>query len=148
MNTCPVFRRSGGFAYGSTIPGPIGSVLSPAQGDGAHATLPFASTLCGSCADVCPVRIDLHHQLLAWRQVLVAGGHAPAGKTLALRLTAWVFASRWRFAAAGALARGAMRLLPAGLLRSLAGAWGRQRELPPAPRESFRTIWRRTHGRP
>jgi L-lactate dehydrogenase complex protein LldF len=148
MNTCPVFRRSGGYSYGTTVPGPIGSVLGPTQGPGAHATLPFASTLCGSCADVCPVRIDLHHQLLAWRQELVAGGFAPAGKTLALRLTAWVFASPWRFALAGRLARLAMRLLPAGLMRRLAGAWGRQRELPAPPPESFRDLYRRTHGRP
>jgi L-lactate dehydrogenase complex protein LldF len=148
MNTCPVFRRSGGYSYGSTIPGPIGSVLSPAQGDGAHATLPFASTLCGSCADVCPVRIDLHHQLLAWRQELVSRGHAPPLKTLALRLTSWVMQSRWRFALAGRLARLALRVLPAGLTRQLSGAWGKQRELPQAPAESFREQWRRTHGRP
>ena len=148
MNTCPVFRRSGGYSYGTTVPGPIGSVLSPAQGDGAHPTLPFASTLCGSCADVCPVRIDLHHQLLAWRGELVRRGHAPAGKTAALRFTAWIFASPWRFAVAGALARLAMRLLPAGLMARLSGAWGRQRDLPPPPPESFRDLYRRTHGRP
>jgi L-lactate dehydrogenase complex protein LldF len=94
------------------------------------------------------VRIDLHHQLLAWRQVLVQGGHAPPGKTVALRLTAWVFASPWRFAAAGALVRTALRLLPAGLMRRLSGAWGRQRELPAPPAESFRDLYRRTHGRP
>jgi L-lactate dehydrogenase complex protein LldF len=148
MNTCPVYRRSGGFSYGTTVPGPIGSVLSPAQGDGAHKTLPFASTLCGSCADVCPVRIDLHHQLLAWRGELVRQGYAPAGKTAALRFTAWVFASPWRFAVAGALARLAMRLLPAGLMARLSGAWGRQRDLPPPPPESCRDLYRRTHGRP
>jgi L-lactate dehydrogenase complex protein LldF len=147
MNTCPVFRRSGGHSYGTTVPGPIGSVLGPTQGPGANATLPFASTLCGSCADVCPVRIDLHHQLLAWRGALVAGGHVPAGKTLALRLAAWVLASPRRLALAGRLARAAMRVLPAALLRRLAGAWGRQRDLPPPPPESFRDWYRRTGGR-
>jgi L-lactate dehydrogenase complex protein LldF len=147
LNTCPVFRRSGGFSYGSTIPGPIGSVLSPAQGDGAHATLPFASTLCGSCTDVCPVRIDLHHQLLAWRGELVKQGHAPPLKTLALRLTAWVMRSPWRFALAGALARAALRLLPTSVTRALSGAWGTHRELPTPPAESFRASWRRRHGR-
>ncbi len=147
MNTCPVFRRSGGYSYGSTIPGPIGSVLSPAQGDGAHATLPFASTLCGSCADVCPVRIDLHHQLLAWRGELIARGHGAPNKTLALKLAAWVMRSTWRFVTVGALARAAMRFLPASLLKALSGAWGRQRELPVAPRESFRGAWKRRHGR-
>jgi L-lactate dehydrogenase complex protein LldF len=150
MNTCPVFRRSGGYSYGTTVPGPIGSVLAPSQGDGAHSSLPFASTLCGSCADVCPVRIDLHHQLLAWRGVLVRRGQVPTGKTLALALTAWIFASPWRFAAVGWLARMALRLLPAGLMRRLSGGWGRQRDLPTAPAESFRAQYRRrdAHARP
>ena len=147
MNTCPVFRRSGGHSYGVTVPGPIGSVLAPAIDAKAHAALPFASTLCGSCADVCPVRIDLHHQLLAWRGDLVAAGHGSTGKSLALRLTAWVFASPARYALAGKLMRLALRVLPAGLMRRLAGPWGRQRELPVAPPESFRDRYRRTHGR-
>jgi L-lactate dehydrogenase complex protein LldF len=147
MNTCPVFRRSGGHSYGVTVPGPIGSVLAPAIDPAAHAALPFASTLCGSCADVCPVGIDLHHLLLAWRRELAAAGHVPAGKKLALRFTAWVFASPGRYALAGKLARFALRVLPAGLMARLAGPWGRQRELPRAPVESFRDRYRRTHGR-
>ncbi len=147
MNTCPVFRRSGGHSYGVTVPGPIGSVLAPTIDAGAHAALPFASTLCGSCADVCPVRIDLHHQLLAWRGDLVKAGHGSAGKSLALRFTAWLFASPARYALAGRLMRLALRVLPAGLMRALAGPWGRQRELPVAPPESFRDRYRRTHGR-
>jgi L-lactate dehydrogenase complex protein LldF len=147
MNTCPVYRRSGGYSYGTTVPGPIGSVLGPAQGPGAHATLPFASTLCGSCADVCPVRIDLHHLLLAWRRELVEGGHAPAGKTLALRFAGWILGSPRRLAAAGALARLGMRAFP-GLAQRLAGGWGLHRDLPPPPPESFRARYRRTNGRP
>ena len=67
MNTCPVYRRSGGHSYGVTVPGPIGSVLAPARDGAAHAGLPHACSLCGSCTDVCPVQIDLHHQLLALR---------------------------------------------------------------------------------
>src|SRR6185295_15118947 len=68
MNTCPVFRRSGGHSYAATVPGPIGSVLAPAKDARRYASLPFASTLCGSCTDVCPVKIDLHHQLFLLRQ--------------------------------------------------------------------------------
>jgi L-lactate dehydrogenase complex protein LldF len=67
LNTCPVYRRAGGHAYGTVIPGPIGSVLGPALGGPAGAELPHASSLCGSCSAVCPVKIDLHGQLLAWR---------------------------------------------------------------------------------
>jgi L-lactate dehydrogenase complex protein LldF len=147
MNTCPVFRRSGGHSYGVTVPGPIGSVLAPHRSPAAHASLPFASSLCGSCDDVCPVRIDLHHQLLAWRQDLTAAGQAPPGKRLPLALARWVLASPGRYAFFGRLARLGLRLFP-GLSRRLSGAWGRQRELPAPPAESFRELYRRTRGRP
>src|SRR2546421_341849 len=74
MNTCPVYRRSGGHSYGAVVPGPIGSILSPAQDPKAHASLPFASSLCGSCTDVCPVKINIHEQLLTWRRELTKQG--------------------------------------------------------------------------
>jgi L-lactate dehydrogenase complex protein LldF len=148
MNTCPVFRRTGGHSYGVPVPGPIGSVLAPTRDPAGHASLPFASTLCGSCADVCPVGIDLHHLLLAWRRELVAEGHGSARKHLAIGLAGWVLASPWRTALAGRLARLAMRVLPAGWMARLAGPWGRQRDLPAPPAESFRALYRRTNGRP
>lgn len=62
MNTCPVFRRSGGHSYQTTVPGPIGSILAPARDPRAHHSLPYACSLCGSCTDVCPVKIDIHMQ--------------------------------------------------------------------------------------
>lgn len=142
MNTCPVFRRSGGYSYGWTIPGPIGSVLAPGRDAGAHGSLPFASSLCGSCDDVCPVKIPLHEQLLARRREQVAGGRQPAGKTLGMRLAAWVLGSRWRYEWGGRLARLALRVLPRGVLYARVNAWGRQRELPAAPARSFRDEWR------
>ncbi len=147
LNTCPVYRRSGGYSYTWLIPGPIGSVLAPARDPVSHQSLPFASTLCGSCSDVCPVRIDLHHQLLAWRGELVARGLLPPGKRLAMRLASLVFRFTWLYALAGKLARLGQRLLP-GLVRRLSGAWSRQRELPAPPKESFRELYRRTRGRP
>ena len=97
MNTCPVFRRSGGYSYGYTVPGPIGSLLGPQRDPQKYGSLPFASSLCGSCSDVCPVKIDLHHELYAFRQELVRKKIVPlsqaywhgrvgvrAGETLAL----------------------------------------------------------------
>ena len=67
LNTCPVYRRAGGHSYAYAIPGPLGSVLAPAlEPGGERDMLPLASSLCGSCSAVCPVRIDLHGQLLAW----------------------------------------------------------------------------------
>lgn len=74
MNTCPIYRRSSGFSYNSTVPGPIGSILSPGMDLKKHSTLPFASTLCGSCSDVCPVKINIHEQLYKWRQVITKEG--------------------------------------------------------------------------
>ncbi len=148
LNTCPVYRRSGGYSYTWLIPGPIGSVLAPARDLAAHRSLPFASSLCGSCSDVCPVGIDLHHQLLAWRGEVVARGLLPAGKRLSMRLASLAFRSAWLYGLAGRLARFAMRVLPRRWLARLSGGWGRQRELPPAPRASFREIYRRTRDQP
>jgi L-lactate dehydrogenase complex protein LldF len=148
MNTCPVYRRSGGYSYGVTVPGPIGSILAPARSPRAHATLPFASSLCGSCSDVCPVRIDLHHELLVLRGEVVRAGGLPRSKRLAMRVAGWIFRSAARFALAGRLMRWALRTLPRALLYSRANAWGRRRELPAPPEESFRDWYRRTHGRP
>ncbi len=147
MNTCPVYRRSGGHSYGVPVPGPIGSVLAPHRDLRAHASLPLASTLCGSCADVCPVRIDLHHQLLAWRRELAAAGLIPLAKRVALAAGAWVLRSPGRYERFGRWARLALRLAPR-LAARFSGGWGRQRDLPPPPAESFRELYRRTRGSP
>jgi L-lactate dehydrogenase complex protein LldF len=70
LNTCPVYRRSGGHAYHATIPGPIGSILNPHRDKNEYWDLPFASSLCGSCTNICPVKIDIHNQLFLLRQHL------------------------------------------------------------------------------
>jgi len=142
MNTCPVYRRSGGHSYGTTVPGPIGSVLSPAADAVRNASLPYASSLCGSCSEVCPVKIDLHSQLLAWRRELAARGLMPAAKRYGVRVASVVLSRPWLYRLAGALVRTVGRWLPAGLLRALSGGWGRERELPPLPARSFREEWR------
>src|SRR4028118_1774794 len=80
MNTCPVYRKSGGLSYHNTITGPIGAILAPNLDMKKHADLPFASTLCGSCSNVCPVKINIHDQLYKWRQVLGKEGYVPASK--------------------------------------------------------------------
>jgi L-lactate dehydrogenase complex protein LldF len=146
MNTCPVFRRSGGYSYGTTVPGPIGSILSTGRDADAHYTLPFASSLCGSCTDVCPVKIDLHEQLLSRRREIVAKGILPGSKRLAMKLMGAVLGSTALYRAAGWLARLALRRLPRSILYSRWNAWGRQRELPAPPAESFRAAYRRQRG--
>jgi len=138
MNTCPVYRRSGGHSYGSTVPGPIGAILTPGFDLERYRTLPFASTLCGSCSDVCPVKIDIHAQLYAWRQVVTEAGLAPQSKRRLMRWAGHLFARPKRYRLAGWLMRTALRLLPHALVHRLT-AWGRQRDLPEPPKESFRS---------
>jgi L-lactate dehydrogenase complex protein LldF len=144
MNTCPVYRRSGGHSYGSTVPGPIGSVLTPGLDLDRYAALPFASTLCGSCTAVCPVKIDLDAQLYRWRQRVTEAGHAGAAKGLAMKAAEQVLGRPWVFRAAGAVARRALRLLPSRLTRAAAGSWGAARDLPEPPAQSFRA-WYHAH---
>lgn len=141
LNVCPIFERVGGHAYGSVYPGPIGAVLTPLfHGVAVAGTLPFASTLCGACGEICPVKIDLPGLLLELRARAVAAGGAPARERLLVK--AWAAAAarpRW-FAAAGRLVRAALRVMgrrPAWQPFPLS-PWVRSRDLPAAPRNAFR----------
>jgi L-lactate dehydrogenase complex protein LldF len=138
MNTCPVYRRSGGHSYEATVPGPIGSILSPARDPKKYSTLPHACTLCGSCTDVCPVKIDIHQQLLAWRGELVQLSLLPKTKRWPMWWAAQVFRRPWLYAALGKAARTALSWTPRFLVYNPLNGWGRQRELPAPPARSFR----------
>ncbi|MBW3130710.1 lactate utilization protein B [Hymenobacter profundi] len=139
MNTCPVYRRSGGHSYDFTIPGPIGAILSPNIDMRKHASLPFASTLCGSCTDVCPVKIDIHTQLYKWRQVLGQAGEIPASKKWSMRLLSRVLAKPAVYGLGSKIARQSLRLLPHGLTHGKGyNPWAVARELPEPPKQSFR----------
>ncbi len=144
MNTCPVYRRSGGHSYGATVAGPIGSVLTPGIDMKKYAALPFASTLCGSCTAVCPVKIDLDAQLYRWRQVIADAGYVGRRKRTLAYGAARLLASPAATRLTGRLLRGVLRVAPARLVRTLSGAWGRARETPPAPAGSFRS-WYAAH---
>jgi len=148
MNTCPVYRRSGGFSYQSTVPGPIGSILAPARDPKHYYSLPYASSLCGSCTDVCPVKIDIHHQLLAWRREIVDGGHLPRSKRLAMKLASVVLRNTWLYRSVGRMARLALRWMPRFVVYNRWNTWGRQRDLPPMPRKSFRQQYQERYGQP
>ena len=135
LNTCPVYRRAGGHAYGWALPGPIGEVLAPALAAGPEAArLPFASTLCGSCSAVCPVKIDLHDQLVAWRAA------APRGwrERWAARLGALALGSGVGYRLAGGLGRALWPLLGRRFAANPLAGWLASRELPPHPGSSFR----------
>lgn len=149
MNTCPVYRRSGGHSYDYTIPGPIGSILSPNIDMKKHSSLPFASTLCGSCSDVCPVKIDIHTQLYKWRQIIAKEGYLPASKRWSMRLAGWLFAHPKLYHLSGRAGRKLLSLLPRKLIYNNLNPWGKARELPVPPKISFRDwyIKNRKHGK-
>jgi len=138
LNTCPVYRRSGGHSYEATIPGPIGSVLEPSRDPARHAELPHACSLCGSCSDVCPVRVPLHHQLLTWRGHLAEAGYHPRGRRLAFAATGFLFQHPRLYRIVTRLGRGLARTVPGAWLEKIGDPWTRQRALPDIPARSFR----------
>ena len=93
MNTCPVYRRSGGLSYGSTYSGPIGVIIDPTFNLRKYSSLPFASTLNGSCTSVCPVKINIHEQIYKWRQIIAERHQLPMVKKEAMRVAGKVLAS-------------------------------------------------------
>ncbi|MEX0781690.1 MAG: LUD domain-containing protein [Dehalococcoidia bacterium] len=111
MNACPVYRVAGGLSYGSPYMGPIGAVLSPLLWrDGRYADLPFASSLCGRCTEVCPVGIPLHRQLLDLRALAVDRGRVASRKeSIAWKAWTLAFTGATRARAATALARIGLR---------------------------------------
>lgn len=138
MNTCPVYRRSGGHSYESAVPGPIGSILTPLKTPESHSSLPFACSLCGSCTDVCPVKIDLHHQLLAMRGFLDRKKLLGMSKKLSMKFVSGLLSHKWMYTTAGSAARTALRWLPRFAVYNPLNGWGKQRELPEPPKSSFR----------
>lgn len=143
MNTCPVYRRSGGHSYSHTVPGPIGSILAPHKDEGSYYSLPHACSLCGSCTDVCPVKIDLHHQLYVWRNRLALNGRLAFSKRFAMQAASFVFKRPWLYSTLGKVARTMVPLTPRFLqYNSLLNPWGKQRENPPMPKKSFRELYR------
>ena len=142
MNTCPVYRRSGGHSYETTVPGPIGSILAPSRDAKAHKSLPFACSLCGSCSDVCPVKIDLHTQLLAWRREIAVRGLLPWRKRLSMKFARILLGNTWLFTTAGRIGRWIFPKLPRFMIYNSLNVWGKQRDLPPMPKQSFRELYR------
>ncbi|MGW6470450.1 LutB/LldF family L-lactate oxidation iron-sulfur protein [Streptomyces nigra] len=162
LNVCPVYERAGGHAYGSVYPGPIGAILSPQlRGTGSEIdlSLPYASSLCGACYEVCPVAIDIPEVLVHLRERVVEGGQVTsrgdkvvlkpakghAAERAAMRAARWAFSRPAALRAGQRLASRTRRLHP----RTLPGpgrAWSGTRDLPQVPAEPFRDWWRRTNG--
>ena len=151
LNACPVFRTIGGHAYGTTYSGPIGSVLTPhLRGLNEFQHLSYASSLCGACTSVCPVKIELHHHLLHNRRNAVGDHDRPWSERAVFKLWRWTMKSAGRFALVGFVGRAAVRAIyklglggtPLDPLR----AWTRFRAAPPIPPKSFRAMWRENGG--
>ena len=142
MNTCPVYRRSGGHSYGTTVPGPIGSTLSPHQDIEKNSTLPYACSLCASCTDVCPVMIDLHTQLYHWREEIVEAGHLPKGKQRAMKMAGKILSNPKKLKRMSGFAKW-MERTPRFMLYNRFNDWGKNREMPKLSDQSFRSQWKK-----
>ncbi|MBV9747916.1 MAG: lactate utilization protein [Acetobacteraceae bacterium] len=147
MNTCPVYRRSGGLSYGATYSGPIGLILDPTFNRRRYSSLPFASTLNGSCSNVCPVKINIHEQIFGWRKALAETHDIGAGKRAMMKAAGQVLSRPALFRAAIATADSALRILPDFVVANPLNTWTKGRAMPDAPRETFHQWWARTGGK-
>jgi L-lactate dehydrogenase complex protein LldF len=138
MNTCPVYRRSGGLSYGSTYMGPIGIILMPIFDTHRYGELPYASTLIGSCSNVCPVKINIHEQIYAWRGVMDQKHQVNLTKKAALKVAGKVLSRPELYQIAAAMTDAALKVLPHFAIYNDLNAWGKHRDLP-APRSGHFT---------
>ncbi len=146
LNACPVYRQTGGHAYGSIYSGPIGAILTPQLQSMEHSqTLPYASSLCGACYEVCPVKINIPEILIELRKQVVEQGDAPWNERMAMKAAGFALANSSRLEAAQSLTRIAqMPFASDGTISSLPGlfgAWTAFRDLDAVPTQSFRQWW-------
>ncbi|MBN2559586.1 MAG: lactate utilization protein [Phycisphaerae bacterium] len=146
MNVCPVYRHVSGHGYDSIYPGPIGAVLTPHLRREEHLKqLPFASSLCGACSEVCPVAIPLHERLLQWRDRIVRQGGRPTTEAMAFSAWAWLMRHPGLYRTARP---------PAGCIDVLAGLvspgrrWKAARDLPGLSNETFADWWKKNRDAP
>jgi L-lactate dehydrogenase complex protein LldF len=138
LNACPVYQQVGGHAYGTVYQGPIGAVITPQLiGFEKTAQLPYASSLCGACREVCPVKIDIPQLLLHLRSEITANGSkGNAAERIAFKLWARVMTSPALYNMGSMAARLIQKVMP------LSRAWTSGRDLRPVERQSFRSLWK------
>jgi L-lactate dehydrogenase complex protein LldF len=136
LNTCPVYKTIGGHAYGTTYSGPIGSVITPWMKDlGEYKHMSFASSLCGSCTEVCPVKINLHQLLLYNRNDSVKNGNYSAFDSFSMWIWKTIMLNRkW-------MDTGSARLKNFVLNKAFSRLWGSKRQLPPISERNFKQLW-------
>lgn len=138
MNTCPVYRRSGGLSYGATYSGPIGIILDPTFDETKYSELPYHSSLCGSCTEVCPVHINIAEQIVEWRKIMASKNLMPAGLKVAFGVANQIFKHPALFRTAEKMGRIALQIIPDKLIYTKINAWGLHREMPTLAKETFR----------
>jgi L-lactate dehydrogenase complex protein LldF len=156
LNVCPVYERTGGHAYGSVYPGPIGAVLSPQlTGIEDNSSLPYASSLCGACYDACPVKINIPQLLVHLRarhvEQVRAAHRVPSAEALTMAAASWVMSTPRRFARAQRAGQAGRLLGRHGRITALPpplAAWTTARDAPAPPRQTFRDWWRTEHADP
>jgi L-lactate dehydrogenase complex protein LldF len=146
MNTCPVYRRSGGLSYGSTYMGPIGIIMMPSVEIRRHSELPFSSTINGSCSNVCPVQINIHEQIYEWREVMAAKGEFSTTKKAAMTVADKLLSNPRAYRAAADAGEAALKVLPRFAIYNRLNAWGRRREVPSPVAETFHQWYARNRG--
>ena len=147
MATCPVYRRSGGLSYDATYAGPIGLIINPTIDFHKYSSLPFASTLNGSCTNVCPVKINIHEQIFAWRKVIAEKGELPVTKAAMMKAAGALLSQPKLYRLAVSSAGMALRFLPHFVVYNRLNPWTRERDMPEAPRETFHAWWARNRDR-
>jgi L-lactate dehydrogenase complex protein LldF len=141
LNTCPIYQRVGGHSYGSVYSGPIGAVITPLfQGLEVAKDLPYASSLCGACSNICPVKIDIHHQLLWLREKVVENGETPWQERLAMKLYLLGMKDSTFYRVGSRLLRTALTL--SGRESLTIPGWSETRDLPPLAPKSFKQLWK------
>lgn len=146
LNVCPVYQKIGGHSYGSMYSGPIGSVITPVLNGIEHAKdLPFASSLCGACSEICPVRIDIHHMLLWLRKSAVEKKRTTFIERMLFRC--WFFAMKNRnvYVMLSKISSFVTSILPSAKMH--APIWSRTRDFPKPAKQSFRELWQRGAGK-
>jgi L-lactate dehydrogenase complex protein LldF len=152
LNVCPVYERTGGQAYGSVYPGPIGAILAPQLAGDMHdpqvASLPYASSLCGACYEVCPVRINIPEVLTHLRADVVRAKGKRTPEAIGMAALAWILRDPFRYEMAQRAGSFAKLLAKNGTISRLPGPgarWTVGRDAPVPPAESFRAWWKRNH---
>ena len=143
LNTCPIYQRVGGHAYGSVYSGPIGAVITPLfQGVEVAKDLPYASSLCGSCTGICPVKIDIHHMLLWLRKQIVESQGTPWQERLAMKLYLAGMSDSMLYRMGSRTMRWALKLTGRLSQPIKVPGWTETRDFPPLAEKSFKTLWK------